>query len=106
MAEESHLEDIAYAENAARDIVLDELMKQGISCEVTAEIPDNIWRVGVFGDDRVYGRNVMLGLYKDGQVFYNPKIIGKISSRLTNEMPREPFQITGVTLEIARKINS
>ena len=97
------LHEIAIAEDGVRDIALDELGIEGIDCKVSVEIPPNIQRVGVMGDARTYGSNAILSLYKDGKVFYEPNIIARISSRITNELPKEPVLVVGVALEFARR---
>ncbi len=97
------LHETAIAEDGIRSIILEELSKAGMTCEVHVDIPLNFKRVGVQGDARTYGHNAMLGIYQYGKPFYEPGLMARISNRITNEIPREPILVNGVTLELAKR---
>ncbi len=94
------LEYIARTEDAARDIVLEELGKSGLTCQVTVDIPENIFSTGVQGDQRTYGRLTILKIQLDGKPFYDEELLKRLSNRITNELPKEPIFINRVLLDV------
>ena len=67
-------------------ILKKELKKSRIKYDLASARIYDIRTVGVQGDERTYSYPAEIELMYDGKVVWKPEFIGKLSSRITNEV--------------------
>jgi len=81
-----NLEELTELAKQAEKILKEELAFSKLPHDFAEVRVYNIKSVGVQGDDRSYSYPAEITLYSKENFVYEPKIIEKISSRITNEV--------------------